>query len=125
MRENLCGSFSRSLWMAEVASKQPYFHVKLSWRAVVGGANGCPGTNGKTSKTVQDYEDLAGGGSWGGFRLPKFRQIVSDNKRTRDNGVKVATISLYLNFHVSFESDGDLLLFRLTPRSDIAKQPYP
>lgn len=50
---------------------------------------------------------------------------MSDNKRTRDKGVKVATISLYLNFHASFESDGDLLLFRPTPRSDIAKQPYP
>lgn len=36
MRENLCGSFSRRLWMVEVASKQPCFHVKLSWRAGMG-----------------------------------------------------------------------------------------
>lgn len=37
--------------MAAVASKQLYFHVKLSWGAGMEGGSACPGTNSKTPKS--------------------------------------------------------------------------
>lgn len=46
-------------------------------------------------------------GEWrcGGFRLPELGQILG-NKKGQGKGVKVATVSLYLNFHFYFELVG-------------------